>query len=541
MCYDILNVPFSYKGSYFAFSEFDDDGKNGNTLYLKNVRESGSSFKYKLFKIEIIKDGAVIPSKVTFDPSKLVMKCKTGSVIISFIDEESVLFTGEGDIDIKLTLTAKSSYNYTYNYSGTVNDYTIINIPRYRMKCGLCCKTGDLELSRKWNGITDENIFALIKNRRNRFSFVIVEFLTTLHDREYNMDANRAAETNKKDFIKFMDNMPAVPLEYQTEKELASYINWSSIVKKSRFLTRDAMYMSKNDMCNIWNWDNCMNAIVLSHNYLDFALDQILIMFDYQDSFGNIPDLSKALYDKLESMLNWWHEYRDTDNDGICEYLHGNDSGWDNSTVFINQGPVESADLQTFLVLQMECLEKLADIIGDINLVNYWKVRQDATITKMLEHCFVDNMPVAKTSLNHKIISNKSLLNYIPLLLGKKLPEDVRETMINSLVNGNYMTKYGLATEPVDSEHFCDDGYWRGAIWGISTVLITEGLQKCDKDELAYDIAKRFCEMVKVSGLAENYSAIDGRPLRDKAFTWTASCFLYLANHYLFKQSDIIK
>jgi hypothetical protein len=43
-------------------------------------------------------------------------------------------------------------------------------------------------------------------------------------------------------------------------------------------------------------------------------------------------------------------------------------------------------------------------------------------------------------------------------------------------------------------------------------------------------VARRFCETCRTSGFAENFDAITGAPLRDKAYTWTASVFLLLAH-----------
>jgi len=46
-------------------------------------------------------------------------------------------------------------------------------------------------------------------------------------------------------------------------------------------------------------------------------------------------------------------------------------------------------------------------------------------------------------------------------------------------------------------------------------------------------VARRFCDLAKQSGFAENYNARTGEPLRDHAYTWTSSVFLILAHEYL--------
>ena len=58
-------------------------------------------------------------------------------------------------------------------------------------------------------------------------------------------------------------------------------------------------------------------------------------------------------YDKLSKWTKWWLTCRYMNHDGIYEYTHGNDSGWDNASAFDLLPPVDSPDLQALLVLQM--------------------------------------------------------------------------------------------------------------------------------------------------------------------------------------------
>jgi len=57
---------------------------------------------------------------------------------------------------------------------------------------------------------------------------------------------------------------------------------------------------------------------------------------------------------------------------GLIEYHHGNDCGWDNSTVFAAEPAVKSPDSIAFLVLQAETLAKVADLIEMHNRAEYW-------------------------------------------------------------------------------------------------------------------------------------------------------------------------
>ncbi|HOW00152.1 MAG TPA: glycogen debranching protein, partial [Rhodoglobus sp.] len=73
------------------------------------------------------------------------------------------------------------------------------------------------------------------------------------------------------------------------------------------------------------------------------------------------------------------------------------------------------------------------------------------------------------------------------------------------------------------------DGYWRGPIWAPSTVLIESGLRASGFVELADTVSERFRVLCEKSGFAENFDAVTGAGLRDRAYSWTASSYLLLA------------
>ncbi|WP_423739437.1 MGH1-like glycoside hydrolase domain-containing protein [Cryobacterium zongtaii] len=80
-----------------------------------------------------------------------------------------------------------------------------------------------------------------------------------------------------------------------------------------------------------------------------------------------------------------------------------------------------------------------------------------------------------------------------------------------------------------DSAEYEADGYWRGPIWAPSTAIIEDGLRRAGQVGLADLISERFRGLCERSGFAENFDALTGEGLRDRAYTWTASCYLTLA------------
>lgn len=292
-----------------------------------------------------------------------------------------------------------------------------------------------------------------------------------------------------------------------------------------------------------------------------------MLMFDYRDGTGRLPDsvndskiirnyvkppihgwtllkmldggmkpsaeqLSEA-YSALGTQTLWWLNYRDFDGDGLPEYAHGNDSGWDNSTVFAAVPPVCSPDLQAFLILQTDALSELATRLKMPDDAEIWKRKSEDMLNLFLNKCFRNGLPIAFRSGTHEVIENKSLLPYLSLILGEKLPKEYRDKMIERLKIGGFISPHGFATESLESPAYRDDGYWRGPIWAPSTVILCDGLKRCGEVGLARSAAKKFLKMCQKSGFAENFNAKTGEGLRDRAYTWTSSGAFILAREYL--------
>jgi len=118
-------------------------------------------------------------------------------------------------------------------------------------------------------------------------------------------------------------------------------------------------------------------------------------------------------------------------------------------------------------------------------------------------------------------------------MLGKRLPDEIRIKLLKDLRTSGIVTPYGPASEHPKSPYFIDDGYWRGPVWAPHYLFLVEGLKRCGETEWAKELAVKFCEMCRQSGFAENFSSLDGRPLRDTGYSWTVDVFFTLANEYL--------
>lgn len=470
---------------------------------------------------------------------------------------------GEG-IGVRLILNKRSYDNAipAQNQAWEVNSYS------EEIKFMLTPIKGRLIMDAPWDRDRCSRVIAdFVPDDSGRFECALEDYTVIWKKRDYKQSFDDYYKKVNEDYENWLSETPLVSEINEDARCLAAYITWSCVVHPKGKLTRPAMYMSKNWMTNIWSWDNCFNAMGLVKSKPELAWDQIFLFIDNQDDSGMFPDFIndkfaswscckppihgwaiswmmkrtnyitkekiEEVYEPLCRWTKWWFEYRDDDQDGIPQYNHGNEAGWDNSTIFRNGAPIESPDLAAFLIVQMDTLSEMAQMLERNEEAAMWKSRADKTLDKMIKHFWNIDKFIACKSGTHDILDSESLILYIPIILGRRLPENIISCLVNGIKQENrFLTEYGLATESISSKYYNPDGYWRGPIWAPSTMIIIDGLIKVGEESLARDIAQRFCKMVRMSGMAENFDALTGKGLRDRAFTWTSSVFLILSDKY---------
>ncbi|SDK93474.1 Trehalase [Paenibacillus sp. OK060] len=566
MKFDLNFVPFSRRESFLAVSHLPEGKNRQQGLYLRTVRGGDDKFG-EAFRIELLdQQNQTIPFTAEASPETVRLNSPEPAIFaeICISDSCTVRFRSKG-CGIRLTFIP-STYDYAYEVnknSWEVNSFT------HECRFMLTGIVGDMKLEVPWDKIKSSRVIAEFNpdTDTNTAEFAVEEFRTVWEPRPQWDSFDDDVKAVRTEFSQWLDSSLAIPDRWQDARELAAYITWSCLVPAEGCLTRPAMYMSKNWMTNIWSWDHCFNAMALVRHDPKLAWDQFMIFFDRQDESGLIPDFVndkyelwncnkppihgwtlawmmqrtdyireaqlREVYGPLSKWTKWWFRYRDDDGDGIPQYNHGNDSGWDNSTAFNNGIPVESPDLAAFLIIQTELLAEIAGLLGLTKESSEWRKLADDTLEKMISHFWKEDRFISLRSGTHEPSAGDSLLLFVPILLGRRLPEPIRDLLLKGLREENrFLTENGWATESISSPYYIPDGYWRGPIWAPSTMLLVEGVAAAGDLELAREVSRRFCNMLSRSGMAENFDALTGEGLRDRAFTWTSSVFLVLGHEY---------
>jgi glycogen debranching enzyme len=470
-----------------------------------------------------------------------------------------VRLRGTGGIGLRLTLERIGGYGNAQPYDRAGR--WLVNAWPARMTFLLSPQAGRLAVDAPFRTVRAERVAAdFLPDGGGTFEATVEEFLP-----------EHTPAPPATTFDEDSAGMPPAPDALRSTADLMAYVQWSALVAPEGHLRRPAVLMSKNHMTNVWSWDHCFNALALMPHAPALAWDQFLLPFDHQDAAGALPDSVNdksivrsftkppihgwtlrgllerdhirfltperlgEVYGPLSRWTRWWLTFRDADGDGVPQYNHGNDSGWDNSTAFDAGFPLEGPDLSAFLVLQMDALADLARRLDRPDEAAQWTQDADTLLDRLMAHSWRGDRFLAPRSGDHADAdAGDSLLPFLPLALGDRLPGEARGPLRAGLLTpGRFLCDYGLATEALTSPQHEADGYWRGPVWAPPVLLLADGLRRMGEDAAARDIAARFCRAVAESGAAENFHARTGAGLRDRAYTWTASVFLILAQDYL--------
>jgi putative isomerase len=555
--------PFSYPGSYMCLTRFDGRKKPLKPLEIHHIGGKGI---IDLFRIEPTRGGRVISdAKYFMHPEKYVITSGRDSIEICF-ESSKIIRIRATNLGIHFTMKHRGQFMPITQSQGRILVYDISKYYKFiitalhgQMKPN---KANPDEIMMFYNNLTWD--IAESKNSE----LILEEYLSEWQPRSYSKNFDSCASEASQNFNALYSKMPNVPAEFKHSAMEALYLNWSHIVEKRNFITREAIYMSKTWMPNIWSWDHCFNAIAMSYFDPKLAWDNMMVVFDNQDEIGCLPDqindmkadwlatkvpihgwaikqmmqiggvinnnrLSE-IYEPLSKWTNFYLNYRDDDNNGIPQQNHGNEAA-DNATVYDKGVPVESPDLCTHLIYQMDMLAEIAGKLGKRSDSVIWKYKADKLQKLMIDQLWNGQTFVYRIS-GTKITSDmpNCFLPYMPIVISYRLPKNINDKLLAG-IEKNLLTPWGIASESPKSPLYISEGYWRGPIWAPVVHLMVTGIENAGNKDLAKKVAYSFCKTVNENGFAENFDAVTGEGLFDPSYTWTSSVFLALLFEYFSK------
>ncbi|MFI7402288.1 amylo-alpha-1,6-glucosidase [Streptomyces sp. NPDC049541] len=568
--FSVHDIPFSTRGSWFDISPVIAEKTYAEDLHLVS-HQNGMHGVLRLVPVNpAISDRA--ETRVEATPGLLSWIGESGRVDLAYESPDTVRLRGSGlGIGVHAAAQALTPFSGTYFFHDPAAGAHVFTSYETGRRYRMTVLSGTLTeaVGAQALGSADRGL-AITEDVGGSWEITVEELDTARPPYESSATFDEIVESARRAFADFVDAVAPWRSSATPAAELAAYVVWSATVRPTGLVTRPAVLMSKHWMDKVWSWDHCFNALALAPGSPELALDQFHLPFDHQDAAGALPDsvthsevlhnfvkppihgwafghlrrrlptppdraqLAQA-YARLERWTNFWLTARRAPGAELPYYQHGNDSGWDNATTFDPERVVVTADLAAFLVLQLHELAGLAEELGEADAALRWTAAAEETQTALLDQLWTGERFVARGAAGGDTWGSASLLDLMPIVLGEHLPGEISSALADHIKA--HLTPYGLATELTTSPHYLADGYWRGPIWAPATVLVEDGLRRAGHHRLADDVSARFRALCETHGFAENFDALTGTGLRDRAYTWTASSYLLLAEAHAHRGS----
>ena len=554
--FSVQEIPFSYRGSWFGISPILAEHSNAEDLHLVSHQ---SGLHAVLRFVPTCAAGTAVVT-ICASPALLAWTGDDGRIELAYESADTIRLRGHGlGLAIRAAHPTLSPGDGTYLYRDPVDGAHVFTNYNTGRRYRITVVAGAIRANGTQLLGTGERELAV--DGTAPWELAIEEIDSARAPYTSSRTFDEVVKAAEADFTAFVDAVAPWRTPETSAAELAAYVLWSATVGPAGFITRPAVLMSKHWMDKVWSWDHCFNALALADGLPELAWHQYRIMFDHQDETGALPDSithSEVLYNFVKPPIHGWalrqlrrqlHALSDVElaaayetlagwttfwltnrrgpGEHLPHYQHGNDSGWDNATTFDPERVIQSADLAALLVLQLRELADLATALGRGDAAGRWTATAEELRAALTAQLWNGERFVARSAASGATWTSDSLLDVMAIVLGDDLPAEIRDILAERI--RAHLTAYGPATELPTSPRYEADGYWRGPIWAPSTFLIEDGLRRAGRTDLADDISARFRALCEQSGFAENFDALTGAGLRDRAYTWTASVYLLFA------------
>lgn len=562
---DLVSVPFSDRGSRILLFRTADRA----SLYIKLAERLtflNADIEAYLRRPPFIRDLCLLDEKgkaldfaITTYPHRLILSTAIGDFGVAFHDEHTLAIGLPADRRAGIGFIVDKGKGETLLNGGRVSSYRTLD---YRCNTRLLLHAqsavqGDWKVELTADSAQDGTI-----------TMRIGEAGTIDEHPAFSTAANRAARRWEDWFAK----APPVDERYRKTYYLAWWVMANNLLSPCGCLAHEGMVPSKTKYVGLWLWDSALHALAFRHIDSSLAQNQLRAMLAHQLPDGMLPDAiydegvvseishpiqarvtkppilawaAMKLYeqDKDENFIReiypalcrwntWWFQQNLDTHTGLVQYSHPYSSGLDDNPLWDEGMPVVSPDLNTYLVLQMQALSRMAAILGLAGEAESWQVKSTAHAGKMITALWDEQKGYFNALHNGQPVPALTPFNLYPLWTAR-MPAEIQAKLLSHLTNPKeFWGKYALPTVARSDARYEPATMWRGPVWANINYFFIEALSNIGENELAEILRQKTLNMIMAQeGIFEYYNAARGEPGKNAVpiFGWTAAVFIDLA------------
>ena len=581
---DLLDAPFSRRGSYFCFANDNLKAENilgKSNLWLCNTRSVDYAMiditkpnNFRQILLQAVRGGVALPCVLNTSPEEVVIETASGSIRFCIAERRLVLARGKDGLTLRISprpswLGGQISVPIADGLGSQDVDFGPCRLRVTPLRGTLRRTPMALELLPDETGVAEA-----------AFADFLAEPLPRA--RESYPDYGQAVEGVRQEFEDFCARvMPELPAEFEPVRRQALWQTWSMMVEPDgeNDYRRPMVKMIHSIFESAFGWQMPMQAVWL-HNDPALSWQVFCSPFDFQDETGRLNDAVgfKAMPGKvamkppihglallwlmdhgvidaadppmeerqwLLQRLTDWTEYFFRFRPGkgsLCAYQRALETGWEDAPQYRLGMPQICPDLNAFLALNLEAIARFGAHAGMSEQAQEVYLRRSRRVVEEMvaelwdgERWFSVNAETGARS------ENDNLTLWLPVLLGRRLPKEILDRTVAHLLRpGGFKTPNGYASEALDSPYL-RHGFSAGSVITPTHFFIPMALEDCGYPEQAREAALSYCRTLQRSGFFHICNALTGR--EDRSLTafgekqlfwsaWTSSCFFFLADRY---------
>ncbi len=502
-------------------------GETTLTLLTMHCLSSRGPAGNKLCSIFPTFEGHKVPYTFDFQPAELTLVTDHGNIRFTFASLSQLI--AEGDPGMGLMFTKHMVKHETVNPRKNGAWEAVFRYSSSFIFKGLDGSTFDFnggENYWSWEDLSANDICGrTYPNEKGTFTLMMEECSYCGIVRDSYPTYAEGKKSMQDDWDSFFAKMKPFIAPFESVREEVAYSLWSFVTGPYFNAHYPMIQMFAGAMAS--QWQMCQNAVAFQ-DHPGLAIDLLLGPIDKISPEGQLPDMYddagieterikppvhgwavleimkhnnlkeiwpldklEMLYKGIGAWADWFMNCRDDDGDGLPSVDHSDETGLDDNTIFTKDIQLTTPCTSAFLVLDYEAAGKLARILGKPEEeAAAWEKKSQDLLVRLVSKLWDGEHFVAYNPHTKEKIYSTSVLHYMPLVLGKRLPQEIIDKMVADLmVPGEFFSPVGLATEKMNSDYFTMTGFARGGVLPPPMIFICTGLAETAKKDTAYMLA----------------------------------------------------